>query len=159
GRGEDLIPKHLRVLCVLLLNAFSSASIIPAPVNLVHIHTPTWPVIVSRKTERSHRTIVSQCLRTVRFVWIVDRKLDRVFHGLCCEHQQRVIDAQLREADDMDYGRPILFDVEEQLLRRVFLVRAIEWKDHAPMAALKITLPRTTAFVFEQPLVRRAELP
>ena len=73
--------------------------------------------------------------------------------------EQRVVDGQLREADDMHDRRAAFAHGAPQFPRRVLLMSAVERQDDPPVPALEIALPRVTAIGLEQLFPRAAELP
>lgn len=94
------------------------------------------------------------CVRPVR---IISTEANLVPGFPDVEKQERVIYGELRETNHMHHRRMVVVDFLGQVFGGLGLVMSRERLDHAPVSALKVTLPRSAAVLFEQGFVGTAE--
>jgi len=133
-------------------------SVTAAVINFVNIHTAAGEVEIRRKGKYAARAVELQCCWFLRGIRIVCCEQDFLIGLSCVEQDHGMVDLQARKADEVNDRRAVLPDFSGQLLRGAFLVTSAERPDHAPVSTLKITLPRSAAFLFQEILLRHAEL-
>src|ERR1039458_3509103 len=132
-------------------------SVQPPAKNLDHAHPAPRPVTSRRKIKSPCRPVVDEFDRMRRNVRIVGLKLDFSLRLRESEQHDSVVDGDAGKPEEMHGGHRALAHALRQLPGHPLLVPRRNHKNHAPMAAHKIGLPRAAAFRLEQRFMRLAE--
>ena len=113
--------------------------------------------MIGRKLKSLVRAAVNQLGWLARLIGIISGKEDLRFRFLMAKQHDPMIDRHMGKAHQVDNGnrpRPKGF---EQLLRNVSLMPPRNGKNHPPMAAQGVGLPRSPALRFDQSFLSLAE--
>ena len=134
-----------------------SGSITPIAIDFVDVDFAAGEIFVVRKIKRAGGAVEGKRGGLRRVIGIVSGETDYLFRFAGDKQQDGVIDAERREANEMNDRRAIVFDVGDELFGLALLETVGEWHHDAPVSALKITLPRAAALFLQQGSLRGAE--
>src|ERR1035437_473167 len=132
-------------------------SVQPPAKNLDHAHPAPRPVAGRWKAKSPQGPVIDEFDRVGRNVWIISLKLDVALRLRESEQRDSVVDGDAGKPEEMHGGHRALAHALRQLPGHPLLVPRRNHKNHAPMAAHKIGLPRAAAFRLEQRFMGPAE--
>ena len=132
-------------------------SVAPVAVDFVGVHATAGEIVGAREEEGFARGVELERLRRARLVGVVGEELEAAGVGRGGVEQDGVVDSELREAAQVDDGQFARRDLVGESASFARLSGAGEREGQAPVAALKIAMPRAAAVFLEQGFVGRAE--